>query len=279
MSTHNVVGDVSAYTERQRCVVSETLPICSTLMHTVEIHTATTAGQLCTVEAGLIAMPEEMIATRKFGLLQACGPLTLADTRGVIQCVLWDAVAHSHWTALVRKYDQSVEHGKVAFYRISDLTVMEPSAPTLTPWKRLRSTERTRLTFMGMQSHKIRPHPAMFLQDFTSLEKQIPHVSCLQGIVVEPWSRHQANNAMEMCTFQLVSRDGIAVSCVAFGANAVWPFLKPNVQIAVFGALALDDRENPNSGKGALWVYDNAHIMMTGAVERSPLVVRILKLQ
>jgi hypothetical protein len=248
-------------------------------MHTVEIHTSTTAGQLCTVEAGLVFMEEEMSTTRKYGELQALGRLQLADTRGVIQCQLWNAVAHIHWTALTRKLDQSIEERKVAFYRISDLMVLEHPAPNLTPLKRLRSTERTTLTFMGMQSNKIRPHVSMFLQDFTALDRQTPYVCCLQGIVAEPWSRRQAGNGTKMCAFQLVSRDGIAVSCVAGGENAVLPWLIPNVQIAVFGAHACDDRAHLNNGQSALWMCDHAYILITGQVHRSPVIVRILKLQ
>jgi predicted GTPase len=82
-----------------------------------------------------------------------------------------------------------------------------------------------------------------------------------------------------MCAFQLVSREGLAVSCVAFGSNAMLPFLEPNVQVVIFGAQALDDRQNPNSGKGTLWVYDDAFVLMTGEVEKPPRIVRNVPLQ
>lgn len=282
--TYSSVESSTLPQRRKRMTMDSSATSC-TVMDVVTIHTKANNNQLCTVEAGVMHVADDLRTVSrknvKTGTAEptTVGALQLADSGGVIACTFWGSLADTHWRDLGNKFDESIEQGKVSFYRITHLSVSEHKTPAVTPLRKLNSTEQTTVEFMGMKSNTVHPQDSMFLKDFTSLKKQAPHVCCLQGTVAEPWSRRQAANGMDMCAFHLVSRDGIAVSCVAFGTNAALPFLEPNVQVAIFGAQALDDRQNPNSGKGALWLYDDAFVMKTGEVDRPPRIVRVQTMQ
>ena len=271
--------------QRRKRMAMETATTKCTVMDVVTVHTKATINQLCTLEAGVMFVDDEIRSVHRKNIKTniteqtTVGLVQLADSRGVIACSFWGSLADTHWADLEKKLDESLEQRKAAFYRITHLSVTEHKSPAVTQLRRLNTTEQTTLQFLGMQSNTVRPHESILLKDFTLLTKPTPHVCCLQGTVAEPCSCRQSAHGVQMCAFQLVSREGLAVSCVAFGSNAMLPFLEPNVQVVIFGAQALDDRQNPNSGKGTLWVYDDAFVLMTGEVEKPPRIVRNVPLQ
>jgi hypothetical protein len=205
------------------------------------------------------------------------GQLQLGDPRGVITCSFWRTVAENNWNKFKNILDESIELDKVAFYRLTHLSVMETKATPLTHMKKLNTTENTTVEFLDFRATTIQMHDSLCVRDYSLLQRPLPYTCSLQGIVIEPFSRRQAASGVSMCSFALAN-NGVSVPCVAYGTNADLDLLHVNAQIAIFGALCQDDRQRPGTGRGTLWIHDDAFVMKTGEVLKPPKSTRSLTL-
>ena len=108
--------------------------------------------------------------------------------------------------------DDSCPRGMVPFYRLTQLSVTGGKAPSLTPLKKLNSTDQTVVEFLDFRPLKIELHDSLVLKDFGLLQRPLPYVTCLEGVVAEPLTHRQAASGAAMCSFVLV-RNGVSVPC------------------------------------------------------------------
>ena len=165
----------------------------------------------------------------------------------------------------------------VPFYRLTQLRVSGNKAPSLTPLKKLNSTDQTVVEFLDFRPLKIYLHNSLVLMDFGRLQRPVPYVTCLEGVVAEPVSHRPVTSGCAMCSFALV-RNGVSVPCVAMGANAEHEWLRCNAVIMIVGALGEDDSQRPGTGNGALWLHDDVFVMKTGQLSKAPRILRALSL-
>ena len=270
--------------KRRQMTTTITKTLSSPLKDIVYVHTTASAGEICTLEAGVMAVVDDVprgvkVKSPKTGLEEdsQVGKLQLGDAQGVVACSFWREVANRHWEDFKDKLDESLDLNQVAFYRVTHLSVTDTKNTSLTPLRVLNTTDNTTVQFLDFRMNTIRVQESLCVKDYTHLQRPLPYTGSLEGTVIEPFSRRASANGVPMCSFRLV-RNGLSVACVAHGANAEHDFLRPNAQILVFGAVALDDRQRPNMGKGTLWMYDDAFIMKTGDAQTPPKVTRLLTL-
>ena len=254
----------------------------SPVMDILSVHTKARLNQMCSLEVGVMRVCEKELRTLAhsnpktvFHENVAVGQLHLADEEGIIACTFWRSVAKRHWDDFLHKVDDSCPADMVAFYRLTQLRVSGNKAPSLTPLKKLNSTDQTIVEFLDFRPLKIYLHNSLVLMDFGRLQRPVPYVTCLEGVVAEPVSHRPVTSGCAMCSFALV-RNGVSVPCVAMGANAEHEWLRCNAVIMIVGALGQDDSQRPGTGNGALWLHDDVFVMKTGQLSKAPRILRTL---
>ena len=256
----------------------------SPVMDILSVHTKSRVNQMCSLEVGVMMVVEDELrqVTKnniKTGVPEdaSVGNLHLADAQGIITCSLWRKVAEDHWEELQKKVEDTCPRGMVPFFRLTHLRITPARAPSLTPLKKLNSTDQTVVEFLEFRATQIALHESLVLNDWNKLQRPLPYVTCLQGVVAEPLNFRLTANGAPMCSFALV-RNGLSVPCCAMGANAEHEWLRCNTLITIVGALAQDDRQKPGQGNGALWIHDDVFVMNTGQAPKTPKILRSLSL-
>ena len=254
----------------------------SPVMDILSVHTKARLNQMCSLEVGVMRVCEKELRTLthsnpKTGVHEnvAVGQLHLADAEGIVACTFWRSVAERNWDDFLKKVDDSCPADMVPFYRLTQLRVSGNKAPSLTPLKKLNSTDQTIVEFLDFRPLKIYLHNSLVLMDFGRLQRPVPYVTCLEGVVAEPVSHRPVTSGCAMCSFALV-RNGVSVPCVAMGANAEHEWLRCNAVIMIVGALGQDDSQRPGTGNGALWLHDDVFVMKTGQLSKAPRILRTL---
>ena len=143
----------------------------------------------------------------------------------------------------------------------------------LTPIVRARSSTRTmiersdRATQTSVEKDTTRMSSFLYVRDFSCLTKPPPFKISIAGVVQNTSRVKQSQTGKPMRWFALHDATGRYVTCTAFGRHAGNTAIEDGNDIIVYFASGVAGRANK---PGALWLYDEAHVVALKAQRIQP---------
>ena len=227
-------------------------------------HSEVMPGAHCTTQAIILFVGElrNVSTTSKSGQVEAVPVLSLilGDLTGPIALECWRASA-STAAALFEGHAE----GAPAYVDMENLLVKTDGRAKLIPFRRLTSTDRTRMTRLeqptqrGLLDTTIAPDATLFLTDFTLLQSALPYIVSLKGTIAQVSEQAVSQNNVDMLSFRLVDERGNWVSCIGFGRHGASDEVSVGAVVILYFCVG---KKSLNNGNGKLWLYDDAHIAL-----------------
>ena len=149
--------------------------------------------------------------------------------------------------------------------------------------RNIHSSEQTVLTRVtnptreSMTLASITPHEDLYTKEFTTLSAPVPFLVSIAGIVSSTSGTSVSTGGVDMMDFKLQNKHDKYVHCKAFGRHASNGLIAISNEIIIYFAAA---REGLNSrGPGALWLFDDAHVVKLSTVPTIPTANKLIELR
>ena len=197
--------------------------------------------------------------------------ILVADHTGPLYVDLWGSVGNKFLQDVATAAEQSEEPLplEISYFFIRKDT----QGKWLTPIVRAKSSTRTRIerrdraTQTSVEKDTTRMSSFLYVRDFSCLTKPPPFKISIAGVVQNTSRVKQSQTGKPMRWFTLHDATGRYVTCTAFGRHAGNTAIEDGNDIIVYFASGVAGRTNK---PGALWLYDEAHVVALKAKRIQP---------
>lgn len=185
--------------------------------------------------------------------------ILIADNTGPIILELWRQMCESTLPSLLEWDEQNAGIVWIVAQNVQPTAWKGVCKPAM---KRLRTTEDTSIFLMEappLVQFKC-PSSSLHVNDFNALRTALPFCINLIGTIAEVKAEEDTQSGRTLRRFSMQDDAGRYVRCVALGRHVDNPVLRARNEVILYFAKA---QPGLNQSAGQLWLYDDAHMVMT----------------